>query len=191
MASQFWNVLAQFLTHYQHFCGKKKSDAAPKSEEGGDDHISKGRPMKLLDLFLKKLCQNFQEIISCNTLTRTNILVLSVISILLLHNTVTKCWSNLLLKCHIFLICNKHRSYCITRVIIRFMLLLVCLEPVTTWCWSIRKWCNHCTSVFNARMFRQQLHPCKFSTAPWITNLAPILKYHVKFHEKEVVFFVW
>ena len=34
VASQFLNVLAQFLRHYQHFC-KKKSDAAPKSEEGG------------------------------------------------------------------------------------------------------------------------------------------------------------
>ena len=39
MASQFLNVLAQFLMHYQHFCTKKKkkSDAAPKSEEGGDE----------------------------------------------------------------------------------------------------------------------------------------------------------
>ena len=40
VASQFLNVLAQFLTHYQHFCKKKKkkkSDAAPKSEEGGDE----------------------------------------------------------------------------------------------------------------------------------------------------------
>ena len=38
VASQFLNVLAQFLTHYQHFCKKKKkSDAGPKSEEGGDD----------------------------------------------------------------------------------------------------------------------------------------------------------
>ena len=36
VASQFLNILAQFLTHYQHFC-KKKSDAAPKSEEGGDE----------------------------------------------------------------------------------------------------------------------------------------------------------
>ena len=38
VASQFLNVLAQFLTHYQHFCKKKKkNDAAPKSEEGGDE----------------------------------------------------------------------------------------------------------------------------------------------------------
>ena len=38
VASQFLNILAQFLTHYQHFCKKKKkSDAAPKSEEGGDE----------------------------------------------------------------------------------------------------------------------------------------------------------
>ena len=41
VASQFLNVLAQFLTDYQHFCKKekkkKKSDAAPKSEEGGDE----------------------------------------------------------------------------------------------------------------------------------------------------------
>ena len=38
MASQFLNVLAQFLTHYQHLNKKKKkSDAAPKSEEGGDE----------------------------------------------------------------------------------------------------------------------------------------------------------
>ena len=39
VASQFLNVLAQFPTHYQHFCKKKKkkSDAAPKSEEGGDE----------------------------------------------------------------------------------------------------------------------------------------------------------
>ena len=38
VAFQFLNVLAQFLTHYQHFCKKKnKSDAAPKSEEGGDE----------------------------------------------------------------------------------------------------------------------------------------------------------
>ena len=39
VASQFLNVLAQFLTHYQHFCKKKekKSDAAPKSEEGGNE----------------------------------------------------------------------------------------------------------------------------------------------------------
>ena len=42
VASQFLKVLAQFLTHYQHFCKKKKkkkkkSDAAPKSEEGGDE----------------------------------------------------------------------------------------------------------------------------------------------------------
>ena len=40
MASQFLNVLAQFLMHYQHFCKKKKKkkgDAAPKSEEGGDE----------------------------------------------------------------------------------------------------------------------------------------------------------
>ena len=37
VASQFLNVLAQFLGHYQHFCKKKKSDAAPKSEEGGDE----------------------------------------------------------------------------------------------------------------------------------------------------------
>ena len=38
VASQFLNVLAQFLTHYQYFRlkKKKKSDAAPKSEEGGD-----------------------------------------------------------------------------------------------------------------------------------------------------------
>ena len=38
VASQFLNVLAQFLTHYQHFCKKKKSDAAPKSEEGEDEN---------------------------------------------------------------------------------------------------------------------------------------------------------
>ena len=39
VASQFLNVLAQFLTYYQHFCKKKKkkSDEAPKSEEGGDE----------------------------------------------------------------------------------------------------------------------------------------------------------
>ena len=37
VASQFLNVLAQFLTHYQHFCIKKKSGSAPKSEEGGDE----------------------------------------------------------------------------------------------------------------------------------------------------------
>ena len=42
VASQFLNVLAQFLTHYQHFCKKKKkkkkkSNKAPKSEEGGDE----------------------------------------------------------------------------------------------------------------------------------------------------------
>ena len=41
VASQFLNVLAQFLTHYQHFCKKKKkkkkNDVAPKSEEGGDE----------------------------------------------------------------------------------------------------------------------------------------------------------
>ena len=39
VASQFLNILAQFLIHYQHFCKKKKkkSDAAPKSEEGGDE----------------------------------------------------------------------------------------------------------------------------------------------------------
>ena len=36
VASQLLNVLAQFLTHYQHFC-KKKKNAAPKSEEGGDE----------------------------------------------------------------------------------------------------------------------------------------------------------
>ena len=36
-----------------------------------------------------------------------------------------KCWSNLPLKCHIFLIGNAHRSYCITYAIIRCMLWLV------------------------------------------------------------------
>ena len=45
-----------------------------------------------------------------------------------------KCWSNLPLKYHIFLIGNTHRSYCITCTIIWFMLWLVCLEPVTV-CW--------------------------------------------------------
>ena len=40
-----------------------------------------------------------------------------------------KCWSNLPLKCHIFIIGNTHRSYWITCEIIRFMLWLVCLEP--------------------------------------------------------------
>ena len=38
VASQFLNVLAQFLTHYQHFCKKKKKKVMrPKSEEGGDE----------------------------------------------------------------------------------------------------------------------------------------------------------
>ena len=38
VASQFLNVLAQFLMHYQHLNKtKKKNDAAPKSEEGGDE----------------------------------------------------------------------------------------------------------------------------------------------------------
>ena len=55
-------------------------------------------------------------------------------------------WSNLLLKCHIFLIGNTHRSYWITYTIIRFMLWLVCLEPVTMcWCRSTREWRHNCT----------------------------------------------
>ena len=78
-------------------------------------------------------------------------LVPSVISVLLImdQNTVANnYWSNLPLKCHIFLIGNTCRSYCITCVIIRFMVRWVCLEPVTTcWCGSIIKWRHHSTRV--------------------------------------------
>ena len=57
-----------------------------------------------------------------------------------------KCWSNLLLQCHIFLIGNTQRSCCITSTIIWFILWLVCLEPATTcWRWSIITWRHHCT----------------------------------------------
>ena len=37
VASQFLNVLAQFLHIISIFVKEKKSDAAPKSEEGGDE----------------------------------------------------------------------------------------------------------------------------------------------------------
>ena len=57
VASQFLNVLAQFLTHYQHFC-KKKSDAAPKSEEGGDE--------KQLYFFVWGLTLTFQSFTPLN-----------------------------------------------------------------------------------------------------------------------------
>ena len=45
VATQFLNVIAQFLAHNQHFYfkklkKKKKSDAAPKSEEGGEKQLS-------------------------------------------------------------------------------------------------------------------------------------------------------
>ena len=46
-----------------------------------------------------------------------------------------KCESNLLLKCHIFTIginIHKRYCYCTTSMIIRFMLLWVCMELVTT-----------------------------------------------------------
>ena len=59
-----------------------------------------------------------------------------------------KYWSKLPLKCHICLIGNTYRSYCITCAIIWFMLWLVCLEPVTTCrCGSIIQWRHHCTCV--------------------------------------------
>ena len=61
------------------------------------------------------------------------------------------CWSNLPLKCRIFLIGNTQRKYCITCAIIRFMFWLVCLEPATTcWYWSIIKWRHHCTSIWGS-----------------------------------------
>ena len=80
VASQFLNVLAQFLTHYQHFGKKKKkkSDAAPKSEEGGDEkqlcffmrpYLSKARvflyiphksfPITFVTYTVGKSCDNF------------------------------------------------------------------------------------------------------------------------------------
>ena len=55
-----------------------------------------------------------------------------------------KYWSNLPLKCHIVLIGNTHKIYCITCAIIWFTLWLVCLEPVGV---DLMKWCHHCTSV--------------------------------------------
>ena len=78
-------------------------------------------------------------------LSRTNITGTSVISVLLSSD---KCWSNLPLKCHIFLISDTHKSYSITCTIILFILWLVCLEPVTT-CWygSIIKRRHYHTSV--------------------------------------------
>ena len=58
------------------------------------------------------------------------------------------CWSNLLLKYHVLLIGNTHISNCITSAIIRFILWLVCLEPISR-CWNdcIVEWRHHCTSV--------------------------------------------
>ena len=50
-----------------------------------------------------------------------------------------KCWSNLLLKCHIFFTCNTHM--CITCAIIWFMLWLVWSLEAVTMCW--------CDSIIN------------------------------------------
>ena len=78
---------------------------------------------------------------SRKTLAWTKIPVLSVILVLLNHNTVTKVdqicrWSAI--------------SYSITCAITRFMLWSVCLEPVITcWCRGIIKWRHYCTSVCN------------------------------------------
>ena len=45
-----------------------------------------------------------------------------------------KCWSNLLLKCYIFLIGNTHRRYCYHLRDHPIHALVACLEPVTTCC---------------------------------------------------------
>ena len=82
-------------------------------------------------------------------LTRTDIAVSSIISVLMHHNTVTNVdqicrWSVISFSLLI------HRSYFITCLIVRFMLWLVCLEPVNTyWCGSIIKWRHHWTSVLS------------------------------------------
>ena len=77
------------------------------------------------------LSVNFENlIISHKTLVRTSIPTPSVNSDLLNGNTVTSVDQNLPLKCHdIFLIGNTHRRYCITCLIIRFMLWWACLKP--------------------------------------------------------------
>ena len=85
--------------------------------------------------------------LSHKTLTRTNISVTSVISVLLHNNTVTNVnqicrWSA------IFFSLITRISYCITCMIIRLMLWLFCLKPVTTcWCESTIKWRHNCTSA--------------------------------------------
>ena len=83
---------------------------------------------------------------SHKALTRTNVPVPSVISVLLNHKTVTNVDQSLPMKWHIFLIGNTHRSNACA--IIWFMVWLVCLEPVTTCRYdSMIKWRHHCTSV--------------------------------------------
>ena len=60
-----------------------------------------------------------------------------------------KCWSKLPLKCHIFAIGNIHRRYCITSMIIRFMLLVGLFGTSYHVLYHNKtKWCHHCTSVW-------------------------------------------
>ena len=117
--------------------------------------ISMGQKLELLwNVYLKKLCQNCQEILEIEThrtLTRTNIPALSWILVLRNHNIVTNVWSNLPLKCHIFIIGNTHTQEKLYHQCdhIRFMLWWVCLEPGTTCRYhNMIKWHHHCTSVW-------------------------------------------
>ena len=111
----------------------------------------------LSSAFLKKLCQNCQsffEIISHKNRYPGSICNFSFTAPLYSD----KCWSNFPLKCHIFLIGNTHRSYCIACAIIRFMPLLVCLEPILPFC------IQRATSVPLGKGTKFALHHGKMAT---------------------------
>ena len=103
--------------------------------------------IKIITTFtcMSKLSVNL-GITSHKTLTRTSIAIPSVISVLLHHNTVTML-IQFATKCHIFLIGNTKKCDCITCEVIRFMLWLVCLEPLTACRCTVCNVSHHRTSV--------------------------------------------
>ena len=97
----------------------------------------------LLNMNLKKLCQNcysILEIATHKTLTKTNIHIPFWISVLRSHNTATNVYHNLRLNCFILTIGKTYTqpsdsSYSCSRV---------CLEPVTSCRYhNIVKWRHH------------------------------------------------